>query len=101
MISGFEIGNALPNFDLMEEIKTIMTNMVNVCSETCLCNTIEGDVLYLRKIDFRTHSHVLQHRQKTSGLWYRIREALLMDHNTPVKKPDPNGLKKLTKIQPL
>ncbi|MFY9176604.1 MAG: IclR family transcriptional regulator [Caldicoprobacterales bacterium] len=97
----FEIGNAyLNNFDLMEEIKTTMTNMVNVCSETChYAILIEGDVLYLQKIDspepIRMFSSI---GKRLPAYGTGLGKALLMDHNMDqLRSLYPNGLKKLTK----
>jgi len=49
----FEVGNSyLNNFDMMDEIKKSMKNIVNICLETChFAILIDGDVLYLQKIE--------------------------------------------------
>ena len=84
----------------MEEIKTIMTNMVNVCSETChYAILIEGDVLYLQKIDspepIRMFSSI---GKRLPAYGTGLGKALLMDHNMDqLRSLYPNGLKKLTK----
>lgn len=97
----FEIGNAyLNNFDIMEEIKNSMTNIVNVCSETChYAILIEGDVLYLQKIDspepIRMFSNI---GKRMPAYGTGLGKALLMDHDLEqLRKLYPNGLKKLTK----
>lgn len=96
----FEIGNAyLNNFDIMEEIKSSMTNIVNICLETChFAILIEGDVLYLQKIDspepIRMFSSI---GKRLPAYGTGLGKALLMDHELDqLRDLYPDGLKKLT-----
>lgn len=97
----FEIGNSyLNNFDMMDEIKKSMKNIVNICSETChFAILIEGDVLYLQKIESPESIRMISSIGKRLPAYSTsLGKALLMDHSLEqLRKLYPNGLSKLTK----
>lgn len=96
----FEIGNSyLDNLNIMSDIKLSMTNIVNVCLETChFATLVDGDVLYLQKIDSPESIRMISTSGKRLPAYGTgLGKALLMDHTKEeLKKLYPNGLKKLT-----
>lgn len=96
----FELGNCyLDNFNIMDEIKVSMTNIVNICLETChFAVLIEGDVLYLQKIDSPEPIRMMSTLGKRIPAYGTgLGKALLIDHEMhQLKKMYPNGLVKMT-----
>lgn len=97
----FEIGNSfLANFNIMAEVKNSMINIVNICSETChFAVLIDGDVLYLQKIDSPEPIRMMSTLGKRIPAYGTgLGKALLIDYEiNQLKKLYSNGLSKLTK----
>jgi len=97
----FEIGNSyLDNFDMMDEIKKSMKNIVNVCSETChFAILIDGDVLYLQKMESPESIRMISSIGKRLPAYSTgLGKSLLMDYDlNQLKKLYPKGLSKITK----
>lgn len=98
--SAYQVGNSyLSQLDFLSEVEKILTNITEVCSETShFATLIEGDVLYLKKIDspefIRMTSRV---GNRIPAYGTALGKSLLIDYElSDLQKLYPDTLKPIT-----
>lgn len=98
--TAFQVGNSyLEHLNIMEEVENILSNIVNVCLETCHFAILNaGNVVYLKKIDSPESIRMISTVGKQVPAYgTALGKSLLIDYSEEeLREIYPNGLLPLT-----